>query len=456
MVKIKILKQYLNHNVIHPIEGFYHLVYNGKIRFKVFIYKSNIIDGFLVSVIEHNELELVFNNQKRFTDHQGLPMGKYQEEYDLIYDNYMDEIGVDSYPFSGENGYIIRSRYRSSFNNFLKNVDKSYVDALKDIVFERYKKRKSRGDYDANHKMYSQYWKQYISYIEQSISSYGFIEETAVKNTYTINWFNWEGWSPSIASFDGNSLITFNLNIKNPVLKKSPFKAGFMKIYPKNNINSKSVNNIKWRGNGSGLIISKSGHIVTNHHVIKGSKSIEIELKDGNGVKKYNAEVVNFDEETDLAIIKINDENFKDFDETPNYNFKTKVVETGEKIYTYGFPMALSTMGKEIKITDGIISSKTGIRGDVKTYQISAPIQPGSSGGPLFDTNGNFIGVNSSGLKTKMTDNVGYTIKSSYVQSLIDVLPKKIEIPYSYTIRWISTQNQIKRLSEYVVLIKVK
>jgi S1-C subfamily serine protease len=113
-------------------------------------------------------------------------------------------------------------------------------------------------------------------------------------------------------------------------------------------------------------------------------------------------------------------------------------------------------MGKEIKITDGIISSKTGIRGDVKTYQISAPIQPGSSGGPLFDTNGNFIGVNSSGLKTKMTDNVGYTIKSSYVQSLIDVLPKKIEIPYSYTIRWISTQNQIKRLSEYVVLIKVK
>ena len=52
--------------------------------------------------------------------------------------------------------------------------------------------------------------------------------------------------------------------------------------------------------------------------------------------------------------------------------------------------MALSVMGKEIKITDGIISSKSGYDGDITTYQISAPIQGGNSGGPLFDDNGNF------------------------------------------------------------------
>ena len=85
----------------------------------------------------------------------------------------------------------------------------------------------------------------------------------------------------------------------------------------------------------------------------------------------------------------------------------------------------LSVMGKEIKITDGIISSKSGFDGDITTYQITAPIQGGNSGGPLFDDKGNFIGINSSGLSKDIADNVGYTIKSSYVMRLIDVLAQK-------------------------------
>ena len=56
----------------------------------------------------------------------------------------------------------------------------------------------------------------------------------------------------------------------------------------------------------------------------------------------------------------------------------------------------------------------------------------------------------------EIVDNVGYSIKTNYLLNLIDVLPEKIELPYSYTIRWISNQNQIKRLSKYTVLIKVK
>ena len=189
--------------------------------------------------------------------------------------------------------------------------------------------------------------------------------------------------------------------------------------------------------------------------MINGAKSIEVEFKNDDGLKKYDAVVVNSDEETDLAILKINDDDFKEFDETPNYNFKSGLADSGEVIYAYGYPMALSAMGKEVKITDGIISSKTGINGDVKTYQISAPIQPGNSGGPLFDEKGNLIGINSSGLSKEIADNVGYTIKTNYILNLIDVLPEKIELPYSYTIGWISTQKQIKRLSKYTVLVKV-
>ena len=97
-----------------------------------------------------------------------------------------------------------------------------------------------------------------------------------------------------------------------------------------------------------------------------------------------------------------------------------------------------------------------GIQGDVKSYQISNPIQPGNSGGPLFNDNGSFIGVITSGLKKEVADNVAYSTKSSYVMNLISSLDEKIDLPSSYTIRFLSTEKQIKRLSEYVVLIKIK
>ena len=211
-----------------------------------------------------------------------------------------------------------------------------------------------------------------------------------------------------------------------------------------------------WAGNGSGLIISKQGHIVTNHHVIKDIDSIEVEFKNDLGINKFKAKVINSDEANDLAIIQIVDKKFEGFKETPNYNFETEIAEVGTKVYAYGYPMALSIMGKEIKITDGIINSKMGFKDDIKTYQISAPIQGGNSGGPLFDEDGTLVGINSSGLSKEIADNVGYSIKSNYISNLISALPQKIELPYSYTIKWISTEKQIKRLSQYVVLVKVK
>ena len=118
--------------------------------------------------------------------------------------------------------------------------------------------------------------------------------------------------------------------------------------------------------------------------------------------------------------------------------------------------MALSIMGKEIKITDGIISSKSGFDGDITTYQITAPIQGGNSRGPLFDDMANFIGINSSGIRKDIADNVGYTIKSSYILNLIDVLPKSIELPSNKKLASLPLTKQISEISKYVVLIKVK
>ncbi len=211
----------------------------------------------------------------------------------------------------------------------------------------------------------------------------------------------------------------------------------------------------EWKGNGSGFMISKNGHIATNHHVVKDAEELEVEVMISGRLRKYNAIVVNSDPNNDLAIIKIEDPNFQNFRSIP-YNFKGRSSDVGTEVFALGYPMALSIMGKEIKFTDGRISSKTGFRGDITSYQTTTPIQPGNSGGPLFDHNANLIGINSSGLSKDIADNVSYTIKTNYLINLIDALPESIPIPSS---TWIASKpltEQIKILSNYVVLIKVK
>ncbi len=154
-----------------------------------------------------------------------------------------------------------------------------------------------------------------------------------------------------------------------------------------------------------------------------------------------------------MAIIKIDDPKFKPYSKLP-YNFKTQISDVGTNIFALGYPMALSVTGDEVKFTDGKISSKTGFQGDITTYQISVPVQPGNSGGPLFDYDGNIIGVVNA--KIMAADNVAYAIKSSYVKNIFDVLPETLNLPSDVTISTKTLTEKIKVLSDYVVLIKIK
>ncbi|MEN8956904.1 MAG: trypsin-like peptidase domain-containing protein [Flavobacteriales bacterium] len=216
-------------------------------------------------------------------------------------------------------------------------------------------------------------------------------------------------------------------------------------------------NNSNWKGNGTGFFIDKNGYIATNYHVIKDANEIQIEFI-RNGVKKsYPAKVIQSDKQNDISILKINSSDFKSFTKLP-YNFKTNISDVGSNVFALGYPLALSLMGTEIKFTDGKISSKTGIQGDITSYQISVPIQPGNSGGPLFDFDGNLIGITSSGVNRKLdiTENVNYAIKSSYLKNLVDVLDYKLLLPNDNSISNFTLTEKIKILSDYVVLIKIK
>jgi S1-C subfamily serine protease len=216
-----------------------------------------------------------------------------------------------------------------------------------------------------------------------------------------------------------------------------------------------SIASNSWQGNGSGFFVSNTGYIITNYHVIEDANFIEVQYKYQGETVTHKAEVIRSDESNDLSIIKIVDNSFKRLPPLP-YNLQTRSVDLGTEVFALGYPMALSGMGTDIKFTDGRISSKTGYDGDIRTYQSTTPIQGGNSGGPLFDHSGNLIAINSAKLVYDDVDNVSYSIKAIYVLSLMDILPESVATPSSRVLYSKKLTDQIKALTPYVVLIKVR
>jgi S1-C subfamily serine protease len=249
----------------------------------------------------------------------------------------------------------------------------------------------------------------------------------------------------------------------------------FLRKYEKSNIDfiiskdpgfpgwstSNSSNIQEWNGNGSGFFVSEHGHIATNFHVIKDAQKIGVEFRYKNKIVTFNAEVRKSDKINDLAILQIEDSKFESVKKIPfKISAETRsdlgIGDLGSEVFALGFPMALNGMGKDIKFTDGRISSKSGPDGDVRYYQTTTPIQGGNSGGPLFDFEGNLIAINTLKFISVEIDNVSFSIKSSFLHNLIDSLPETINIPKSTSLKDKPLKEQIKILKDFVVLIKVK
>ena len=137
---------------------------------------------------------------------------------------------------------------------------------------------------------------------------------------------------------------------------------------------------------GTGFVVTNQGHILTCAHVLDEEKAATIWL---NG-KRYEADLIGADEEKDLALLKISP-GFK-FSARPLHFRRNTDYRMGEDVYTIGYPMS-NILGQAPRLSKGLISATVGLKDDPEQLQISAEIQPGSSGGPLFDEDGMTIGV---------------------------------------------------------------
>jgi S1-C subfamily serine protease len=268
------------------------------------------------------------------------------------------------------------------------------------------------------------------------------LTETATPRLYKANWkmLNKEE--------NSNFYISFETGLMNLVFQGIE-KSVYIKLFPTSST-SKMPKDIA--NSGTGFALTSNGYIVTNYHVIEGASNIKVKGINGSFSTSYNAKVIVTDKNNDLAIIKIEDNlhynNFK----IP-YTIKSIPTAVGENVFVLGYPLRAS-MGDEIKLTNGIISSKTGFQGDITSYQISAPIQPGNSGGPLFDKFGNLIGVINA--KHIGAENVSYAIKVSYLKNLIDLLPTEPTLNNINVLKNLSLSDQVKQLNKFVYIIEVK
>ncbi len=175
------------------------------------------------------------------------------------------------------------------------------------------------------------------------------------------------------------------------------------------------------RSTGSGVILSPDGYIITNNHVVEGSRKIEVRLAAPHGTVQASvavARLVGADRQSDLAVIKI------DKASLPTLSLgDSKDVHTGELVMAFGNPLGL-----EGSVSMGVVSStarQIKENDPIGYVQTDAPINPGNSGGPLVDTDGHVVGINTFILsQSGGSEGIGFAIPADIVKSVYDQIRK--------------------------------
>jgi S1-C subfamily serine protease len=185
---------------------------------------------------------------------------------------------------------------------------------------------------------------------------------------------------------------------------------------PKNNDKNPPVQESEYSGTGFSV---NEHNIVTAYHLVKNAKKIEVSF---DGEKWISASLVKSSESLDIAILKVSKE-------LPHFlplTSKDKPA-AGDKVFTFGYPV-VELLGNEIKYSEGAISSMSGIKNDQSLIQTTVPIQPGNSGSPLLNEQGEVIGMLTStaalaaflNMTGTIPQNINWAVKAEYISVLLD------------------------------------
>jgi len=252
------------------------------------------------------------------------------------------------------------------------------------------------------------------------------IRSTASPNIFTCTYFM-ANKKPSgtTLTLDNNSVLRGSLTTPN-----GSHDLLLVRVWPKVANESASTPSAKGEVSGTAFLLSRSGLVATNWHVVGEGKNFSVAFPGWTGT--VSAEVVIKDVVNDLAILRLTN-SAKLATTCPDLPFQltsSNGVKLGERVTTIGYPLT-SMLGSSPKFAEGVVSSKSGVQDDPRSLQISAQVQPGSSGSPLFDSDGNVVGIivatldaaTAYRLSSAIPQNVNYAIKADYLLSLVSMLP---------------------------------
>lgn len=201
---------------------------------------------------------------------------------------------------------------------------------------------------------------------------------------------------------------------------------------------------------GSSFLLTPDGYLVTNNHIVQGADSVYVQSQSG---EVYKARVVYTNRGYDLAILSVADDStFRPLKTIP-YGFDPRPSDLGERVFTLGYPR------DEIVYGEGYLSSRTGYRNDSTAYQVAISVNPGNSGGPLLDGNGNVVGIVSG--KQVSTEGASFAIKTDYLYRAIEAIPndslkgQPLKLNRRSSLNRLPRTQQIKRVQQNVFMVKV-
>jgi serine protease Do len=203
----------------------------------------------------------------------------------------------------------------------------------------------------------------------------------------------------------------------------------------------------EFRLGGTGFMIDPKGYIVTNAHVVNSASLVVVQNNKG---QEFKTRIIYVNPDLDLAFLKIMDSDYKAPVTIP-YGINKNNIDLGEAIFTLGYPR------DEIVYGEGYLSAKTGYRGDTLACQISVAANPGNSGGPVLDKNGDVIGILSN--RQVQAQGAVFAIRSKYILNALeevkaDTAYAGIHLTQASAVRNMDRVQQIKKIEECIYMVK--
>lgn len=214
---------------------------------------------------------------------------------------------------------------------------------------------------------------------------------------------------------------------------------------------------------GTGFFISED-IIATNYHIVADANEIMINWNE----KRFPVTLAIKDQVNDLALLRLSipnavERNLAIEQIKPLVVGDVRSVKDGDRVFTIGYPLTYE-LGKRPRVSEGIVNSTVGIDDDPRMFQISVPVQAGNSGGPLFNTKGEVIGVVTSTVnnayfitrKGTFPQNVNFAVKINYIENLIQLLPGENKLLKSTATLDLSATELMEATKASIVLIEAR